>query len=207
VTDGKKVKDGEVPLATAGAVRPPAPSKFPRTLVAEPVPPELKARAIERERTIEVSASDADVMIETDPSTTMSELAGGKRVVASQEPTDPGVLRRQRQLRRRMALGAAGGLGVVAVAIAARGIAHRATASRSATSEAASASASASAVASSSPQPAPAAPPTAEPMVATVDSATPPPDAQAPGASSSAKTPAPKTHPARPKHAPNKVVR
>ena len=206
MTDGKKVKEGEVPPATAGAVRPPAPSKFPRTLVAEPVPPELKAPALARERTIEVSASDADVTIETNPSIPKSELAGGARVVASQEPTDPGVLRRQRQLRRRMAFGAASGLGLVAAAaIAARGIAHRATASRSPPSEVPAASAPA--VASSSPQPAAAAPTASEPMVATVDSATPPPDGQAPAASASAKTPAPRAHPARPKHPPNKVVR
>jgi hypothetical protein len=172
--------------------------------VAEPVPPELTAAALAREKTIEVSASDADVMIETNPSTTKSELAGRARAVASQEPTDPGVLRRQRQLRRRMVIGAAGGLGVVAVAIAARGIAHRATASRGATSEAPAASAPA--VASSSPQP-PAAVPAAEPMAATVESATPPPDGQAPAASASAKTPAPKARPARPKHAPNKIAR
>jgi hypothetical protein len=206
VTDGKKVKEGEVPPATAGAVRPPEPSKFPRTLVAEPVPPELKAAVPARERTIEVSASDADVMIETNPSITKSEIAGRSRTVASQEPTDPGVLRRQRQLRRRMALGAAGGLGLIAAAIAARGIAHRSTASRSPPPEVPAASAPA--VASSTPPPAAAPPPTAaEPMVATVDSATPPPDAQAPAASASSKTPAPKTHPARTKHPPAKGVR
>jgi hypothetical protein len=204
VTDEKKVRDRDVPPATAGAVRPPSPSKFPRTLVAEPVPPELNAAALAREKTIEVSASDADVMIETNPSTTKGELAGRARAVASQEPTDPGVLRRQRQLRKRMALGAAGGLGVVAVAIAARGLAHRTTASRGMASEAPAASAPA--VASSSPQPAAAAP-AAEPTALTVDPATSPPDGQAPAASASAKTPAPKAHPARPKHAPNKVVR
>jgi hypothetical protein len=207
VTDEKKTKGREVPPATAGAVRPPSPSKFPRTLVAEPVPPELKAAALEREKTIEVSASDADVMIETNPSITKSVKA---RAVGTQEPTDPGVLQRRRQLRRRIALAAAGGLGLIAAAIAARGVAHRASASARAPAEvpaASSPAASVPAVASSSPQPAAAAPSAAEPAVATADSATSPPDGQAPAASASAKTPAPKAHPARPKHAPTKVVR
>jgi hypothetical protein len=180
--------------------------------VAEPVPPELKANAAALEKTIEVSASDADVMIETNPSTTQSELAGRARAVGTQEPTDPGVLARRRQLRRRIAIAAAGGLGLVAAAIVARGVVHRASASRSAPAEVPAASspspaASGTAVASSSPEPAAAASSAAEPVVATADAATPPPDGQAPAASASAKTPAPKTHPARPKHAPAKVVR
>jgi hypothetical protein len=205
VTDGKKAQGREVPPATAGAVRPRVPSKFPVTLVAEPVPPELKARALEREETTEVSVSDADVTIETNPSITRSVLAGKARAVGTQEPTDPGVLQRRRQLRKRIALAAAGGLGLVAAVIAARGVAHRASGRGSAPAEVPAASVPA--VASSSPQPAAAAPSAAEPAVATVGSATMPPDGQAPAASASAKAPAPKTHPARPKHAPVKVVR
>ncbi len=204
VTDEKKAKDRELPPATAGAVGPTGPSKFLRTLVPQAVPPELKALVPAREKTVEVSASDADVMIETNPSTPKSELAGDLRAVAAQDPTNPGVSGRRRRLRRRMALVTAGGLGLVAAAIAAWAVAHRGSASGSAPAEVPAASVPA--IASSSPPLPAAAPSAAEPTVATADSATPPADA-APAASAATKTPPPKGHPARPKHAPTKVVR
>jgi hypothetical protein len=203
VTDAKKGKGAGGPPGTAGAVGRPAANKFLRTLVPQVVPPELQGLAPGREQTIEVSASDPDVMIETNPPTTKGELAGDARAVASQEPTDPGVVGRRLRLRKRIALAVAGGLGLVAIGIAGRVVVHRASANRSAPA----AVPTAPVPAVSSPPPAPEAPSASEPAVATADSASPASDAQSPAASASAKTPAPKGHPARPKHAPARVTR
>jgi hypothetical protein len=209
VADTKNPESSGSPPATAGAIGQQSASKYIRTIVSQPVPPEAQALALAREKTIEVSASDADVLIETNPAMTKADLAPPAppareaRAGGSQEPTDPGVLQRQRTLRRRIAVAAVGGLGLVAIAMVSRGAVHRASASATPSPRPEPPAASAVAVASSStPAPAPSA---AEANAAPADSATAQPDV--PAASSSAKTPAPKTHPGRPRHPPTKVVR
>jgi hypothetical protein len=207
VTDAKKGKGAEVRPRTAGAIGRTSAKKFLRTLEPEPVPAELLARASDldavekkptepaapaREKTIEVSASDADVMIETNPG-----------AVPTQEPTDPGVLQRRRLLQKRIAFAVAGGLGLVAIAIAVRVVVHRKATARSAPAEVPAAPVPAV----SSTPPATEAPAASEAPPATVRSATPLLDAQSPAASASARTSAPTPHPARPKHPPAKGAR
>jgi hypothetical protein len=197
--------------ATAGAIGQIAPSKYIQTIVSLPVPPEVQAAARTQSTTTEVSVSDSDVLLETDPATTESEPPREARAVASQEPTDPGLLQRQRRVRR-IAMAACGGLAIfataIAIAIVSRGALHRGAASASASASQGMPAASAPAVASSSP---PAAAPSASgatvanvATVTTVDPTTAQPHAQSPAASASAKTPAPRTHPGRPKRAATK---
>jgi hypothetical protein len=210
----KTAHSNGVSPATAGAIGQMAPSKYIQTIVSLPVPPEVQAAARAQSTTTEVSVSDSDVLLETDPGTTESEPPREARAVASQEPTDPGVLQRQRRVRR-IAMAACGGLAIfataIAIAIVSRGALHRGSAAASASASHGTPAASAPAVASSSP---PAAAPAASEAsvanvatVATVDPATAPPSAQSPRASAPAKTPAPRAHPGRPKHAPTKTVR
>ena len=200
--------------ATAGAIGQIAPSKYIQTIVALPVPPEVQAAARAQSTTTEVSVSDSDVLIETDPGTTQSEPPREARAVASQEPTDPGLLQRQRRVRR-IAMAACGGLAIfataIAIAIVSRSALHRGAASASASASPGTPADSAPAVASSAPT---AAAPSASganvatvATVATVDPANAPQNGQSPRASAPARTPAPKAHPGRPRHAPTKGVR
>jgi hypothetical protein len=190
--DAKTASSNGVALATAGAIGQTAPSKYIRTIVAIPVPPELQAAARSPDNTIEVLDSDVDVVVEANAATTKSEL----------DRTASGVLQRRRRLVRRIAMAACAGLGLVAIAIAipivSRSAAHGASAPALALAmpgtPLAVPAVSVPAVASSSP---PAAAPSAS--AATV--------AQSPAPLAAAKTPAPRTHPVRPKRAPAKTAR
>jgi hypothetical protein len=153
-----------------------------------------------RERTIEVSASDADVILESSPPATQRPLTIDARRIAANEPTDPGVFRRRLDRRRSIALALAGGLGVVVLVLlvlTVRGFVHR-------TPVAASGPPLVSAISepapSSSPSPPPSASSAPEAIAGAADSVTAPPKDQPPPTAAPAKSAAPRTRPARPKH-------
>jgi hypothetical protein len=156
-----------------------------------------------REKTVEVSASDADVILESNPPATQTGLALDARKVAASAPTDPGVLRQRLKRRKSVVLAVAGGLGVVALGLTVRGFVHRTSASASTSPAASATPVPATPESASAPPPAPSA---SEAVVSTADS-TPQSNDEPPAASASAKPPAPRTRPARPRHPPSKVTR
>jgi hypothetical protein len=141
------------------------------------------------------------VILESNAPPTQTGLTLDARTVAANEPTDPGVLRQRLKRRKAIAVGVASGLGVVALALTLRSVVNRTSVTATAPPVV-----SATPVPAESLSPPPTAPSAPDPIAATADSATPPPKDQAPAASVSAKGPAPRTRPTRPKHAPSRVA-